>query len=390
MTQNKECTHDYILCHPRGGELGMGPKRKTLSVCNQKRKVYRACKAGIQSENLGSGSRIKCGMTGGLVVLKNKTFYQNLKLKLFMVWVNLKRIFKSGFISFCRNAFVSLSSVLIMVVTLFLIGSILFSSALLKSSLEVIRDKVDINVYFTTVAPEEDILSFKKQIEALPEVAKVEYVSREKALENFRARHENDQITLQALDELSDNPLGAVLNVKAKDTAQYESIANYLNQKNLASGDNSIIDKINYYQNKDAIERLTKLINSGERVGFILAIIFALISILITFNTLRLAIFTAKEEISVMQLVGANYMYVRGPFIVVGILYGVTAGILTLILFYPLTYWLNKYTETFFAGNGIFTYYIHNFGQLFLIIMGSGIVIGAISSFLAVRRYLNK
>ena len=329
-------------------------------------------------------------MTGGLVVLKNKTFYQNLKLKLFMVWVNLKRIFKSGFISFCRNAFVSLSSVLIMVVTLFLIGSILFSSALLKSSLEVIRDKVDINVYFTTVAPEEDILSFKKQIEALPEVAKVEYVSREKALENFRARHENDQITLQALDELSDNPLGAVLNVKAKDTAQYESIANYLNQKNLASGDNSIIDKINYYQNKDAIERLTKLINSGERVGFILAIIFALISILITFNTLRLAIFTAKEEISVMQLVGANYMYVRGPFIVVGILYGVTAGILTLILFYPLTYWLNKYTETFFAGNGIFTYYIHNFGQLFLIIMGSGIVIGAISSFLAVRRYLNK
>jgi cell division transport system permease protein len=306
------------------------------------------------------------------------------------MWINLKRIFRSGFISFCRNAFVSLSSVLIMVVTLFLIGGIIFSSALLKSSLEVIRDKVDVNVYFTTDAQETDILGLKKQLEALPEVSKVEYVSKEKALENFRARHENDQITLQALDELKDNPLGAVLNVKAKDTVQYESIANYLNQQNVARGDGSIIDKINYFQNKDAIERLTKLISSGERVGLILAIIFALISILITFNTIRLAIFTSRDEISVMQLVGANYMYIKGPFMVVGILYGVTAGILTLILFYPLTYWLNRYTETFFAGNGIFTYYLHNFGQLFLIIMSSGIAIGAISSFMAVRRYLAK
>ncbi len=307
-----------------------------------------------------------------------------------MMWINLKRIFKSGFISFCRNAFVSLSSILIMVVTLFLIGSIIFSSALLKSSLEVIRDKVDVNVYFTTDAQEVDILSFKKQVEAMPEVSKVDYVSREKALENFRVRHQNDQITLQALDELSDNPLGAVLNIKAKDTAEYESIANYLNQQNISRGDSSIIDKINYLQNKDAIDRLNKLISSGEKVGFILAIIFALISILITFNTIRLAIFTAKDEISVMQLVGANYTYIKGPFLVVGILYGLTAGILTLILFYPLTFWLNRYTETFFAGNGIFTYYIHNFGQLFLIIMTSGIAIGAISSFLAVRRYLGK
>ena len=307
-----------------------------------------------------------------------------------MMWVNMKRMFKSGFVSFCRNAFVSLSSVMIMIVTLFLIGTIIFSSALLKSSLQTIRDKVDVNVYFITSAQESDILDFKKNIEALPEVAKVEYVSREKALENFRSRHENDQITLQALDELGDNPLGAVLNVKAKETSQYESIANYLNQQSVARGDNSIIDKVNYYQNKEAIDRLTKLINSGERIGLVLAIIFALISILISFNTIRLAIFTSKDEISVMQLVGANHMYIRGPFMVGGILYGATAGIITLILFYPFTYWLNKYTETFFAGTGIFSYYLSNFGQMFLIIMCCGVGIGAISSFLAVRRHLSK
>ena len=306
-----------------------------------------------------------------------------------MMWVNTKRIFKAGFIAFCRNAFVSLSAVLIMVVTLFFIGCIIFSSALLKSSLQTIRDKVDINVYFVTNSQESDVLLFKKTLEKMPEVSKVEYISQDQALDNFRKRHENDQITLQALDELGDNPLGAVLNVKAKETSQYESIANFLNQQNLAQGDNSIIDKINYYQNKDAIDRLTKLIDSGQKIGVVLAIIFALISILITFNTIRLAIFTAKDEISVMQLVGANHIYIRGPFMVGGILYGLTAGIITLILFYPFTYWLNTYTETFFAGDGIFTYYIHNFGQLFLIIIGSGIAIGAVSSFLAVRRHLN-
>ncbi len=305
------------------------------------------------------------------------------------MWVNTKRIFKAGFIAFCRNAFVSLSAVLIMVVTLFFIGCIIFSSALLKSSLQTIRDKVDINVYFVTNSQESDILLLKKTLEKMPEVSKVEYISQDQALDNFRKRHENDQITLQALDELGDNPLGAVLNVKAKETSQYESIANFLNQQNLAQGDSSIIDKINYYQNKDAIDRLTKLIDSGQKIGVVLAIIFALISILITFNTIRLAIFTAKDEISVMQLVGANHIYIRGPFMVGGILYGLTAGIITLILFYPFTYWLNTYTETFFAGDGIFTYYIHNFGQLFLIIIGSGIAIGAVSSFLAVRRHLN-
>ena len=305
------------------------------------------------------------------------------------MWVNTKRIFKAGFIAFCRNAFVSLSAVLIMVVTLFFIGCIIFSSALLKSSLQTIRDKVDINVYFVTNSQESDVLLFKKTLEKMPEVLKVEYISQDQALDNFRKRHENDQITLQALDELGDNPLGAVLNVKAKETSQYESIANFLNQQNLAQGDNSIIDKINYYQNKDAIDRLTKLIDSGQKIGVVLAIIFALISILITFNTIRLAIFTAKDEISVMQLVGANHIYIRGPFMVGGILYGLTAGIITLILFYPFTYWLNTSTETFFAGDGIFTYYIHNFGQLFLIIIGSGIAIGAVSSFLAVRRHLN-
>ena len=307
-----------------------------------------------------------------------------------MIWVTVKRIIRSGFFGFWRNSFVSLSSILVMMVTLFVIGSTIFSGAILRSTLNEIRDKVDINVYFVNSAPVDDIMAIKNSLEQLPEVMPpVTYVSREEALAEFKKRHENDEFTLQALDEIGDNPLGAALNVKAKDPSQYETIANFLNSKNALSKDGtSIIDKVNYYQNKDTIDRLTKIINSANRLGFILTVFLILISVLITFNTIRLVIYMSREEISVMRLVGASTGYIRGPFFVAGGLYGFVSAIITLILFYPITLWLGKTTESFFVGLNVFDYYTSNFGEIFLIIVFSGIAIGSLSSWLAVRKYL--
>lgn len=284
----------------------------------------------------------------------------------------------------------SLSSILVMIVTLFVIGSTIFSGVILESTLNQIKDKVDINVYFLTSAGEQDILNMKNKLEQLSEVAPpVVYVSREEALENFKKRHENDEFTLQALDELGENPLGATLNIKAKDPSQYESIAQFLQSKNaLSAGGSTIIDKVNYYQNKEAIDRLTSIITSANRLGFLLTIFLIVISVLITFNTLRLVIYMSRDEISVMRLVGASTRYIRGPFFVAGAIYGFISAILTLILFYPLTLWLGGTTESFFVGLNIFKYYTANFGQIFLIIVGSGVAIGSISSYLAVRKYL--
>lgn len=306
-----------------------------------------------------------------------------------MLWINVKRIIRSGFLNFGRNAFVSLSSVLVMIITLSVICSLIFVSAILNASLEEIKDKVDINVYFVTSAPEGDILSLQKTLESLPEVSLVTYTSREQALSDFQTRHQNDEITLQALDELGDNPLGASLNIRAKDPSQYQGIAEYLETKPILSKDGaSIIDKVNYAQNKEAIEKLTSIINSAERLGSIITVVLIAISILITLNTIRLAIYISREEISVMRLVGANSFYIRGPFVVVGTIYGAVAGIITLIAFYPITFWLGDATANFFIGLNVFKYYTSNFGQIFAIIMASGMAIGAISSFLAVRKYL--
>jgi len=297
---------------------------------------------------------------------------------------------RAGFAGFWRNAFVSLASTMVLSFALFVIGVLIFLGAMLDTSLGQLRDKVDINVYFLTTAPEEEILSLKEQIETLPEVEFVEYVSREEALQEFRFRHENDQLILEALDELEDNPLGATLNVKARETSQYEGIAKFLdsNETLSADGRGEIIDRINYFQNKAAIDKLSGIIDSAQTISFAIALLLIIISVAMTFNTVRLAVFTAKDEIGVMKLVGASNRYARGPFVVEGIFSGILSAFIALILFYPLTLWLGPSTETFFGAISVFDYYLNNFGQIFLIMLFSGILLGGGSSYLAVRRYL--
>ncbi len=296
---------------------------------------------------------------------------------------------RSGFFNFFRNGFVSLSSVLVMVVTLFVIGSVIFLGAILNSTLEIIKDKVDIRVTFVSSAQEEDITRLKDTLEKLPEVEYVIYTSKEGALEKFTERHKDDQLILQALEELGENPLGASLNIKAKDPQQYEGIALFLQEGDLASqGGTSIIDKINFSQNKPAIDRLSNIIAASERSAFVITLVLVIISVLITLNTIRLIIYISREEISVMKLVGASPSYIKGPFIVGGILYGFFAALLVMIIFFPVTVWLGDATGEFFVGLNVYDYYLSNFWQIALIVFASGVAIGAISSYLAVRRYL--
>ncbi len=303
-------------------------------------------------------------------------------------WTSIKRITKSGFVGFWRNAFVSLAAIFVMTVTLSVIGIALFMGQLLDTSLEQIRSKVDINVYFVTTAEEQDILGLKSALAALPDVAEVTYLSRDAALKEFKKSHENDQLTLQALSELGDNPLGASLSIRAKDTSQYEGIEAFLKEKrDLENPEKPFIRETNFYKNKDAIDKLTRIINGVEKFSIVTLAILIFASVLITFNTVRLAIFTAREEITVMRLVGASNMFIRGPFILQGIMYGCIAGIITLVLFYPLTIWLGSVTESFFQLN-IFHYYVNNFPHMFVVIVGAGVVLGSVSSIFAITRYL--
>src|SRR3989344_8610320 len=314
-----------------------------------------------------------------------------------MFWLNLKRVLRTGFVSFWRNGFVSVASILVMTITLFVIGSLVFNNALLQSSLKELQDKVDINVYFVTSAPIDDIVALKAMLESFPEVAVVEYVSRDEALERFKARHEDGQLILQALDEVGDNPLGAVLNIKTKEPSQYESIAEFLKQNpTLSKEGKPLIDKVNYYQNKVAIDKLNQIIDASRASSLARTLVLILASLAVAFNTIRLAIYVTREEISVMRLVGASRMYIRGPFIVAGFIYGTVSAVIAIIAFYPVTYWFGPLfyplpiflTSDSIGNLHLFQYYIANFAQICFIVVASGLVLGALSSFLAVRRYL--
>lgn len=307
-----------------------------------------------------------------------------------MDWVTVKRIFRAGFLDFWRNAFVSFASILVMTVTLFTVGTAIFAGVILNFALNDLRNQADVSVYFVQSAPVDQITALQQQLETLPQVASVTYESADDALAQFRERHADDQLTLQALSELGTNPLGAVLNIKAKDISQYDAIATFLQNEQDATSSPSIIDKINYFdqENQAALTRLQEITDSAQRLGFIVIIILIVATLAISFNTLRLAIYTSRDEIHVMRLVGAGQAYIRAPFMVEGVMYGLIAGIVTLLAFYPLTWWLGNATSDFFGGVNVFDYYLSHFAIFFLIIVGTGVILGALASWLAVRRYL--
>src|SRR3989344_4696839 len=286
-----------------------------------------------------------------------------------MTWMLFKRVLVTGWKNFARGGAVSAATVLIMSVTLAIIASLVFISALLSYTLDTIKEKVDVSVYFVTTASEGEILAVKDQIEKLPQVASVTYTSADEALTAFRARHAADQLTLQALDELGGTPLDA--------------------SPALSADGASIVGRINYAQNKEVIDRLTLAIQATREIGFAIVILFAIASILIAFATVRLAIYTAKDEIAVMRLVGGSNSHIQGPFIITGIITGVIAAALILLLLWPATWYAGTKTVSWFSGFSMANYYADHFSIIFFILLFSGIVLGAVASVLAVRKYLN-
>jgi len=294
------------------------------------------------------------------------------------------RILNYGFVNFWRNGWPSAATVAIMVLALLVFFWLIVFNVTTERAVMSIQDKIDISVYFKTDTPEDDILNIKQSIESLSEVKTVEYISSDRALEKFKEDHKDDPMILQAVIELQDNPLVASLNIKAKEPSQYVDIANYLSQPNLARW----IDNLSYAKNQDVINRLVTIINTVNRGGFVLTMVLALIAGLVVFNTIRLAIYSSRDEIGVMRAVGASNALVRGPFMVEGVIAGILAALVSLIIALPTAYVVAPYVGALIPGFNIFQYSYTHFGEFLLYQLLFGVGIGVFSSFVAVRRYL--
>lgn len=285
-----------------------------------------------------------------------------------------------------RNGWLSTATVSIMVLTLLVITVLIMVNVIANAVLETLENKIDISVYFKLRIPEEEILKAKSQLEKLAEVESIEYISQEQALIRFKEKHKDNPVLLQSLEELDANPLEASLNVKAKETSQYASINQFLESVHYKD----MIDKVNYLQNKGVIEKLSKIIVDVKTLGLALSLILAIIVFLVTFNAIRLAIYSSREEINVMKLVGASNWFIRGPFILEGLLYGIIATIITIIILYPIFYFASPKISSFLPIGDIFVYFKANVIALTLLLLGIGVVLGVSSSFIAVRKYLRE
>ncbi len=298
----------------------------------------------------------------------------------------LYRIIKYGFKNFWRQRLISLATLIIILLAILVFQGLLIFNAMATSLLTSIQDKIDISVYFKTNAPEDEILRLKRSLEGLSEVKSVEYVSREKALEVFKARHagDDDDSIIRAIEELGENPLPASLNIKAYDPTKYSVIAAYLGDSSLKT----IVDKVSYSQNQVVIDKMASIIDISKRSGIILTIIMSLVAVIVSFNTILLAIYSNREEIGIMRLVGASNTFIRGPFMVEGIIYGVLASFIALAITFPVVYIISPYLQILSNDINLKTYFLDNVFTLFFYQLLFGIGIGVISSLIAIRKYI--
>jgi len=296
---------------------------------------------------------------------------------------SLKRIIRSGWLNFSRNSGLSLATIFIMVMTISLITSLFLFRDITQFLISGLQEKVDISVYFKEEVSEEDILRFEEEINKIPEVKNVEYVSRQAALERFIQRYKDNPVIMESLAEVG-NPLLASLNIKAREPSQYMTITNFLE----TSPYKNLIDKVDYYQRKPVIERIFSITSTINKTGILFSLILAILAILVAFNTIRLAIYNSKEEISFMRLVGASDWFIRGPFLVQGAISGFAAALITLLIFTGVLFFLSPKLEILFPGLNIFNSFVGNLGVLFLIQIFTGAGLGVVSSIIAIRKYL--
>jgi len=301
-----------------------------------------------------------------------------------MLKTTIFRILKSGWQSFIRNYWLSTATVAVMTLALLVVMGLLLFNVVTQAVVSSLEGKVDVSVYFNKDSDEAKILSLRQELVELKEVKSVDYVSQDEALKRFRELHKDNSVLLQSLQELDQNPLQASLNIKANYASQYETVANYLVQDRFQG----VIEKINYKQNKEIIDRLTRLTGNIQTGGIAISLFLALLAILVSFNTIRLTMYNWRDEISVMRFVGASNWFIRGPFIVEGILYGTCAAIITIVFVFPILYFVSPKITGFLPEVDLMYFYQSNFWEFFLLLFFIGIVLGGVSSLIAIRRYL--
>lgn len=302
------------------------------------------------------------------------------------MFVFIYRSIKFAFQSFFRNFWLSVVTIIILVLTIFSVTTVAGINYVAEKAIDSVKDKVDVSVYFKPEVESKEVINVRYRLEELSTVKEVTYVSREEALDKFRERHQDDSVILESIDQLEENPLSATLVIKANDIDDYQGILSFLDNPEY---DELIQDK-NFDDNEKVINQLSTISNKIENIGIIVSVIFVVIAVLIVFNTIRINIYTHREEIGIMKLMGATNWFVRAPFLIESLIYAVLAVIICLAILYPLLGVVAPQVNNFFEGYNLdlVSYFNSNFWQIIGWQLAFSVLLGILSSSIAVGKYL--
>jgi cell division transport system permease protein len=304
-------------------------------------------------------------------------------------FLTFQRIIRTGCINFVRNSWLSVAAMAVMTITLTIVLFSVIANATFTNTVKQITDKINVSVYLKDSVTAQQKDKLVSEIKALPNVQSTIYISKDQALTNYKKQNANNLNLLLAISE-TDNPLPATIQIKPRNPSKINDIKTFLDKPANAALQS---DPTSYSgDRKAAVDKITAATSFMRRAGVVGVLVFAIISMLIIFNTIQMAIFNRRDELTIMRLLGATTSYIRGPFVVETIIYGVFSAVISIVLLNALFVVSSSTLQASSLGlldiNYANQYFANHFWLFLTLQLGIGIFIGAASSTLATRRYL--
>ena len=285
-----------------------------------------------------------------------------------------------------RNIWLSLVTLMILVLALFSVNLLLAVKVLSSSTISAVKNKIDVSLYLKTDAAEDRILALKAKVSQLEAVRQVDYISKQAAVEAFREKNKNRPEILQTLIELGKNPLSPSLVIKPKDVNNYDELIASLNKIT-----DDIIESRDFEDYQTVLAKANNITQKASQVGLTISLLFVLITTLVVYNTARVAIYTHRREIGIMKLVGASTWFIRAPHLISGIIYAFLGVAIIIIILYPFLGLIQPYLSSFFYGLdfevNILSYYNSNFFTIFGLEFLAAALVNLLASLVAVGKY---
>lgn len=298
--------------------------------------------------------------------------------------ISLMRALKFSLQDISRNIWLSIVTITILFLTMFSINTLILTRAISASAVDAIKEKIDLSLYIKSEASETEILDLQHKISSMERVKSVRYISKQEALDFFRDKNKDNPEILQALLELGKNPLSPSLVIVPQDANMVSDLI-----EELKAIDNNIIESRDFADNKLILEKIDSITKKVNDIALFIIIIFIVTSLLVIYNSIKVAVYTHKREVEIMRLVGASNFFIYAPFLMSSFVYTLVALVLMIAVTFPLLSILQPYLEIFFVDYNIniIKYFVNNFGMIFGIQFLAISAINVLASYLAVRKY---